>query len=255
MSKTFVNVIMSVIPALALTIIFRNGFAYEGIDTDLSAWGVFFSVFGVIYAIIAGFLLVEVLQRFASLSATLEEELNALQDIRDFLTYLDNQDATKKGIIKSLAGYVDKVSGDEWEEMQDLSKPTDSDTSMELTDLINSVAKVRVGNDSDQVALQLLVEKISNITTLRTKRINVADAQLPPRLKILLLFMSVFLIVGFILMHVANVYIHLLIVAGVTIAIVLNYLIIDDLNTPFDGVWSIGKGHFLDFHKKLSKTL
>jgi len=41
----------------------RSHLKYEGIVTDVSSWSSFFNVFGVIFAIIAGFLLVTVLSR------------------------------------------------------------------------------------------------------------------------------------------------------------------------------------------------
>lgn len=56
--------------------------------------GEFFTVFGVIYAIVAGFLLVTVLNRYSSLSQTIEDELNAIESIRDFLVYFGPDQGT-----------------------------------------------------------------------------------------------------------------------------------------------------------------
>jgi uncharacterized membrane protein len=57
------------------------------IATDVSSWSSFFNVFGVIFAIIAGFLLVTVLSRYSNLNQTIEDELNAVESVRDFLVY------------------------------------------------------------------------------------------------------------------------------------------------------------------------
>jgi len=43
---------------------------------DIETWGVFFSVFGIIFAIIAGLILVEGLRGYGSLSGITELELN-----------------------------------------------------------------------------------------------------------------------------------------------------------------------------------
>ena len=69
----------------------RSHLRYEGIETDLSSWGSFFNVFGVIFAIVAGFLLVTVLNRYSNLNQTIEDELNAVESVRDFLVYPLNE--------------------------------------------------------------------------------------------------------------------------------------------------------------------
>ena len=52
------------------------GLRYENIATDIESWGVFFSVFGMIYAFLTGLLLIEELRRYETLSEKLELELN-----------------------------------------------------------------------------------------------------------------------------------------------------------------------------------
>ena len=51
-------------------------------------WTAFFACFGVIYAIIIGFLLENVLNRFKKLTRIIENELNSIQCARDTVYYL-----------------------------------------------------------------------------------------------------------------------------------------------------------------------
>ncbi len=94
-----------------LVAFFRPYLQYEGIVEDVSAWGSFFNVFGVIYAIVAGFLLITVLNRYSSLSQIIEDELNAVESIRDFLVYFEsNQQEAVRDMKRSLAGYVKGIA-------------------------------------------------------------------------------------------------------------------------------------------------
>jgi hypothetical protein len=45
----------------------------------------------VIYAIVAGFLLMGVVRRYSSLSNAIEAELNAVECLRDYLVYLNEE--------------------------------------------------------------------------------------------------------------------------------------------------------------------
>lgn len=253
-AKSFWSILIGVAVAIGATLAAREFFAYDNQADDLSSWGVYYSVFGVIYAIIAGFLLVEVLQRFGNLSTVIEEELNALKDTRDFLLYIDSSDKkVKKDIEKALKEYAESVVETEWVEMMDLSQYTDSDTSDELRNLIIATNGINVTNASDEAALAAIMREISGITTQRAKRIALADAQLPPRLIVLLAFMSLSLLAGFIFMGAVNMWVHLFLVGTVTAAIQLTYNIIQDLNTPFDGVWNVPNDQYKIFIESLEK--
>lgn len=223
----------------------RSFVSYEGIGDDVSAWGAFFTVFGVIYAIIAGFLLLDVLGRYGALARTCEAELNAVECIRDFLVYLEaNQSEIGIRIRLSLRSYVASVSRTEWPQMCDAAGDTDSDTSEELYALMRVVNEVKVESEADQVVLTALIDKISEITTMRTERICLANTRLPPRLKALLLFMSISLVAGFLLMKVANVYVHFFMAASLAMCVHLLYMIIEDLDHPFYGVWNVSNFGF-----------
>ena len=249
--KTYLKILVTVSVVLVATYFAREELAYRGIENDLSSWGVFFSVFGVVYAIIAGFLLVEVLQKFGNVTSSMDEEVNSLRDTRDFLIYIDGDEKAKKEIKKSLRTYSKSVVDTEWAEMADMTTPTDADTSPELKDLIVAVNGINVTNESDSVALNSIISEVSKITTHRSKRIGLSDAEIPPSLKVLLVFMSAVLVIGFVFMSVENIWVHMLLVGSVVVAIQLMYMIISDLDTPFDGVWNLSDREFREFSTKV----
>ena len=215
---------------------------YQGIFDDVAAWSAFFSVFGIVYAIVAGFLLVTVLTKYSDLSLVIENELNAIETVRDFLTYLhDTNKDVKNNIKNALSHYTSSLLNKEWPEMSDPREPMDSDTSDELYEIMRKSKEIAVERESDGVVFTAIIENISDITKLRTRRIALANEKLPPRLKILIIFMSIVLIAAFILLGVQNIYTHIAIIVSLSIAIHLLYMVIDDLDHPFYGIWNISR--------------
>ena len=236
--RSFLPLLLSTIAACALTLLA----VHYGPASRSAPWEEFYSVFGMMYAITSGFLLVDVLNRHNSLSDIVESELNAVEDVRDFLLYIDDEQAkTKAKIKRELHEYVRSVSTEEWASMSDVHASLNSDTSKELYDVMRAVNQLRVTNDSDRIALGFLIEKLADITTLRTKRISLANQKLPPRLKLLLIFMSVILVLTFVVNGAQAIWLHMFMVASISISVHLLYMIIADLDQPFAGLWQIDK--------------
>lgn len=227
---------------------------YEGIFEDVAAWSAFFSVFGIVYAIVAGFLLITVLTKYSDLSLAIENELNAIETVRDFLIYLSDKNSEAAINIKgALSHYSSSLLDKEWPEMSDPHTPMDSDTSEELYEIMRKSKEISVGTESDAAALTAIIENISDITKLRTRRIALANEKLPPRLKILMIFMSLVLIAAFMLLGVKNIYTHVTILVSLSTAIHLLYMVIEDLDHPFYGIWNISRLPLEELANRFSK--
>ena len=224
------------------------------VSKGLAPWEEFYSVFGMIYAIVSGFLLVEVLNRFNKLSEVVEAELNAISDVRDFLLYVDGQEDIKQSVKKELQEYVHSVATVEWSTMNDDYAVLNSDTSKELYDVMHAVNKVKVNNESDREALHFLISEMSSITSLRTERISIANQQLPPRLKHLLVYMSVVLVAAFVINAGMEPWIHCFMVGSITACVHLLYIVIADLNTPFTGLWTISVSPLIELYLTFDET-
>ena len=146
-----------------------------------------------------------------------------------------------QGIRDALSAYAYSLLNHEWPEMSDPNEAMDSDTSEELYEIMRKSKKIPVGTDADSIVFSAIIDNISDITKLRTRRIALSNERLPPRLKLLMIFMSLVLIAAFILMGVQNMYIHVTILVSVSISINLLYMIIQDLDHPFYGIWNINR--------------
>lgn len=212
---------------------------------DVEAWGVFFSVFGILYAIIIGFILIQALERFKLLNQTIDLEINAIQDIRDFTLYLDGgQEETRRNIRRALLGYVRSVVEQEWTKMADPSLRCDDDTSPELYEVIHATNKIRVTNESDSVVLSAIIDQIGQITTFRTQRICTAREHTPQQIIGLLIFMSCILVGGLILTAVQTILLHYMMTLCMTTAVYLSFKTLNDLDHPFSGVWGVDSSRF-----------
>ena len=247
-------IIVSTLAAMSIALWLNVGDYTASVSKGLAPWEEFYSVFGMIYAIVSGFLLVEVLNRFNKLSEVVEAELNAISDVRDFLLYVDGQEDIKQSVKKELQEYVHSVATVEWSTMNDDYAVLNSDTSKELYDVMHAVNKVGVNNESDREALHFLISEMSSITSLRTERISIANQQLPPRLKHLLVYMSVVLVAAFVINAGMEPWIHCFMVGSITACVHLLYIVIADLNTPFTGLWTISVSPLIELYLTFDET-
>ena len=216
---------------------------------EIAPWETFFSVFGVIYAILVGFLVVKVLDRFTALSQALEGEVNSVQDVRDLLVYFEGpQDEAKRELLQQLSDYTRSVAEVEWKVMS-RQRPTermDSETTNDLMEMMRAANLLRVDDPSDEMALSCIISKLTDVTSYRTARISLAQERLPRRLKGLLWFMSMVLVSGFVVMQMAAPLLHLAMVGAIAIASHLVLTVIFDLDHPLRGTWNVSKAPLED---------
>ncbi len=247
-------ILVSTFSAMCIAFWLNVGEHTAPVSRGLAPWEEFYSVFGMIYAIVSGFLLVEVLNRFNKLSEVVEAELNAISDVRDFLLYVDGQEDIKRSVKKELQEYVHSVATVEWRTMNDDYAVLNSDTSKELYDVMHAVNTVEVNNESDREALHFLISEMSSITSLRTERISIANQQLPPRLKHLVIYMSMVIVAAFIINAGMEPWIHCFMVGSITACVHLLYIVIADLNTPFTGLWTISVNPLIELYLTFDET-
>jgi len=238
---------------VALTCVNFYYVKYNGEDIDIGSWGSYFTTYGTLFAIISGMVLVNVLERFQQLENVVEEELNAVESIRDSLVYLHLPDPERRAFLQVLMEYLKSIAGTEWDRMaqvdqRDQENSIDSDTNKELLDIHKHIASViQTKKESPQEPFNIdlvqstVIPLVLELGKFRTHRLSLAEAQLPPRLKFLLLWMIFFLVIGFILLSVENVWINIFMTVAVSGAIQWLYTIISDLDHPFYGIWNVSR--------------
>jgi hypothetical protein len=232
-------------------VFFRSLDIYMLASNNSHNWSIFYSVFGVLYAIIIGFLMLEALSKYNKLSELIAEEINNLQDIRDFTLFLNCDTKVIDKISVELSEYAKSVIDKEWQKMESGSKTEDCDTTKELYEVLHAINNVDVSSKTDELALKIIMSKMAEVTTMRTKRLSVAQQKLPIQLKGLLYLMSTISVTGLIFLHVDSLFIHMFMVMSLLISVHLLHMIISDLDNPFKGSWSLTPELFIDFYEKI----
>ena len=139
--------------------------------------------------------------------------------------------------------------------MSDKTEMTDPDSTQELKAIIVSVSKLESQDENDNIALTSIINSLSDLTNHRTKRIYLSNEEIPPPIMKLLIFMSIFLVSGFLILGVQNMWVHLIMITSfaATIQLIINLLI--DLNTPFSGIWNIDNKRYVALAEKIKSKM
>ena len=265
-----VQIIINLIVIVVITLTIRHYLFYQNIDIDLGSWSVFYTTYGILYAIIIGFILVGALGRYEQLKLAVDSEINVIQNIRDFLIYFSDSTSIQRAKVKgsrseqvsvllnirqALYTYVKSVYEKEWLEMSDKTEMTDPDSTQELKDIIVSVSKLDSQDENDSIALTSIINSLSDLTNHRTKRIYLSNEEIPPPIMKLLIFMSIFLVAGFFILGVQNVWVHLIMIISFSATIQLIINLLTDLNTPFSGIWNIDNKRYVALAEKIKSKM
>jgi hypothetical protein len=222
---------------------------------DISILETFFGAFGTIYAIIIGFVIFQVLDYYNQLKSHISSEINAIQNLRDFLAFIDDCDDEVKKTLELIDDYVESIIEDEWPDMLSDQK-TNMDTSSALHQIIKSVNAINPQNQSDLVALEKLIQTISEISTHRTHRLKESRMnRLPTLLKQLVIILSSFMILAFTFMPLEDMVVKVIFSSAMTFAVTLIYFVILDLDSAYTGTWAITNERYKELLEENKKYI
>ncbi|NND65856.1 MAG: DUF4239 domain-containing protein, partial [Gammaproteobacteria bacterium] len=150
-----------------------GGFAYListiGLQVENSVFQVFFAIFGAMYAITTGFVLLVVLNNHSDVKNAVRLEVNSLRRMRDYLKYVDDQSAVN-AIKRSMKTYCESVLKSEWPQMV-ANEATPLTTSPELHGLMDSVKKIDFRQQENAVVLSKIMDALSDLIVNRSERL------------------------------------------------------------------------------------
>ena len=132
---------------------------------------------------------------------------------------------------------------------------TDPDSTQELKAIIVSVSKLESQDENDSIALTAIINSLSDLTNHRTKRIYLSNEEIPPPIMKLLIFMSIFLVSGFLILGVQNMWVHLIMIISFSTTIQLIINLLTDLNNPFSGIWNIDNKRYVALAEKIKSKM
>ena len=228
---------------------------YPNIFQDVSAWSVFYTVFGVLYAILAGFLIMDALSRFNDLKGLIEGEVNSLADISELIVRMNVSEEVKTNVLKGLIRYAEHVISVEWPEMVGAPQRLNSQPPKALQDLLDILKAIDTGSKKNELLFSILTDRLLLLGSKRTDRIALTRQKIPFTLSLLLDFMSWTIIAGFIMMKIYGFWVHLVMVATLVVGLRLLNTIIEDIDHPFEGAWVIKPFLFKEFIRSTKEMI
>lgn len=218
---------------------------------DLDAMEIFFGVFGTMYAIIVGFVILMIADHYHEIRQNIAGELNSLQNLHDYLIYLDDSHRETIGhITAALHTYLQSIIKKEWPVM--VSKQhSHIYTSPELYDLMKAIDKIQPKNEKDLIGFENLIEEVNEVTTYRTNRLSMSNEKPPSILIHIVLILSIIVIVIFTFIPLNFLVLKLILDGALAFSVTLIYNMILDLNNPFWGDWNITVEDYVTLAEKI----
>ena len=226
---------------------------YRSLTTKNDVWEIFFSIFGLVYAIIVGLFVIEAHRRMRELASLVQNESNAADDIIDFLQYFKESEQTDA---------IDKIKGQLLSYAESLphnlrhlyNREHHQDWRKTIELMIGCVESLKPVTPASKSALDGLVRKVADLTTFRSETMEVARRGFPLPFYLLLVIMPIVVIVGFALMNVDNDNLHKLIIATIAVVMWLLLALVWDLDHPRRAIWNI-QGELSDYVIGLKQRL
>lgn len=210
----------------------RSYFHTELYLDDVSGLGSFLSVFGTLYGILAAFVVFEVWSQYNRISALIEKEAQALEQLfRLSLYFRDDTLVTRmKAGIREYATHI--IHG----KFQMLAKgERNVQSGLALRKISEVIRDIEFDDDHDSIVFDQIVEHYGQVAQLRTERTNQSRNRLPRFLKLFIYLASLFALITFLFMPFSNPYYGLLSVFVIGFLQAMVFQLIEELDNPFVG--------------------
>lgn len=201
----------------------------EGRHNDVA--GFLIAVVGVVYAVTLAFIVIVTWEEFRDARSTVEEEAAALRSL-----YRDSRGLPEPASSQArqlVVQYAHQVSTSEWTAMDKGDSSEAVFTS--LGDLFDTLQHANPTTPTDQTFLSNALDRLNDVTQLRSRRISAAEQSTPAVLWAAILLGGI-VTMGFALIFgVSNERLHYLMVAGLAAVLGIQIFVILVLSHPFSG--------------------
>jgi hypothetical protein len=161
--------------AMCGPVVVRRVFGLERIVSNNEVAGFKFAVLGVVYAVILGFAVIVVWERFSQAESAVTREAGAIASIYRLSDGLDPEAQAR--LTERLSDYAKSAVEDEWPRMaQGLES---SRTRQTLTAVYQATLAYALGTSRDAVVLAELLDQLDHVTQERRQRLELAEGIVP----------------------------------------------------------------------------
>jgi len=206
-----------------------------GYSADDALWlSIFISVIGIIYALIAAFMIVNVWGEFDKLENLLRKETISLRNLYIIAFHMNSQ-ITTTYLKRTILDYIKVIREVFWQETKKLE-----DAESKFIEIFQSLKEFDPKNGKEEIILNNLYEEMRTTSSYRVDVVTLIEAKTPGVLWILLTILSFIVILGFYIVNFENQLIATLIITMVATSTAVVIIIIYDIDYPFrTGFWQI----------------
>jgi hypothetical protein len=186
---------------------------------------------GVVYAIIVGFMVITLWEQHASAGTAVQNETQDLGDLVQFSGALGP--AARARVTDQVVGYAGAVATTEWPAMaRGTSSPA---TQQDFERLLETVQRLRARDVSEQEFEGSVLAEINDIGDSRQQRLDLANANIPGVLWVVVILASVGTLAFSLLLGIGIPRLQYFMVSTVAILIGASLVLILELEYPFTG--------------------
>jgi len=204
--------------------------------SDVGGLQTFFGVFGILYGIMAAFVVFEVWNQYNQTTTLIDKEALGLERLFQLALYFRDDKFTKamKDVIEKYAMII--ING----KFQNLARGQRSkEAALAFRQISGVINGIKFDDDHDSVVFQQILTNYGELAQTRTERINQALARLPSLLKLFIYISSLFVLFSFVLTPFSNMYYGFFGAGALGFVLAMVAQLIEDLDNPFVGVWVI----------------
>lgn len=151
-------------------------FPFEQLAESGEGFGSFCNVIGVLYAIVLGYVLVNVYETYSTANDKVETEASLLIDLMRDAEGLPLIEGLR--LRKATIDYADSVIHQEWDHMVEFGE-YHLDTFHKFGQLYRTAARVKCQNDEQRLFLGEIVRRLGDLSATRRERIEVSTERVP----------------------------------------------------------------------------
>lgn len=193
------------------------------------------SVVGVIYAIIAGFMVITLWEQYVTVSDTVQNETVSLRDLVQFSGAFGP--ATQGKIRMLVVRYAESVATVEWQAMANGEGSPAAQN--DFDQLITAIQGLTVHNPTQQEFLATMLTQLDDAGKDRQQRLELSGQNIPAVLWLAVLLASVVTLGFCLLFSIKSAWLHYTMVASVAILIGATLVLILLLEFPFSGTVAV----------------
>jgi hypothetical protein len=230
--KSFIFAIISA--AAMLTV--RGYFHTELYLSDIGGIQTFFGVFGILYGIMAAFIIFEVWNQYNETSGLVDKEAQGLERLYRLTLYFRDKQLTKT-MLRAIKNYASGVIEGKFQALGSGKRNVKNGKLFrKIADIIRDI---KFDDDHDVVVYDQILTHYGQLGLTRTDRQSKSLQRLPVLLKAFIYVSSGLILTVFIILPFANPIYGVLSAFGLGFVLAMVYQLIEDLDNPFKGQWNI----------------